>query len=65
MTFSSTTKKWSSFSDIGKEVMPIARTLRKFNINVAFKTRNTMGKWLKYKHASPSMESMEPVGCTK
>jgi hypothetical protein len=37
-------KKWSSFSYIGKEVMPIARILKKFNINVAFKTRNTLGK---------------------
>jgi hypothetical protein len=43
-------KKWSSFSYIGKEVMPIARILRKFNINVAFKTRNTVGKLLKHKH---------------
>jgi hypothetical protein len=41
-------KKWSSFSYIGKEVIPIARMVRKFNINVAFKTRNT-GKWLRHK----------------
>jgi hypothetical protein len=42
-------KKWSSFSYIGKEVMPIARILRKFNINVAFKTWKSLGKWLKQK----------------
>jgi hypothetical protein len=41
--------KWSSFSYIGNEVMPIARILKKFNIEVAFKTRNTLGKWLRHK----------------
>jgi hypothetical protein len=59
----SITKKWSSFSYIGKEVMPIARTLRKFNINVAFKTRNTVGKWLKHKHASPDVANGKYEAC--
>jgi hypothetical protein len=52
-------KKWSSFSYIGKEVMPIARILRKFNINVALKTRNTAGKWLKRKHVSSDVDNGE------
>jgi hypothetical protein len=42
-------KRWSSFSYIGKEVMPIARILNKFNINVAFRTKNSLGKCLKHK----------------
>jgi hypothetical protein len=42
-------KRWSSFSYIGKEVMPIARILNKFNINVAFRTKNSFGKCLKHK----------------
>jgi hypothetical protein len=37
-------KKWSSITYIGKEVYPIARTLRKFNVNIAFKCKNTLGK---------------------
>jgi hypothetical protein len=44
-------KKWSPFSYIGKEVLPIARILKKFNINVAFKTRNTLAKWLRHKQS--------------
>jgi hypothetical protein len=30
--------------------MPIARILKKFNINVAFRTRNSLGKCLKQEH---------------
>jgi hypothetical protein len=52
-------KKWSSFSYIGKEVMPIARILRKFNINVAFKTRNTLGKWLRHKQVHSDVDNGE------
>jgi hypothetical protein len=50
-------KKWSSFSYIGKEVMPIARILKKFNINVAFKTRNTLGKWLRRKQVHSDVDN--------
>jgi regulator of PEP synthase PpsR (kinase-PPPase family) len=37
-------KKWASFSYISKEVIPIAKILKKLNINVAFRTRNTLEK---------------------
>jgi hypothetical protein len=44
-------------------VIPIARTLRKFNINVAFKSRNTLGKWLKHKDASPDVANDKCEAC--
>lgn len=40
-------KKWTSFTYIGKEVMPITRVLRKFNINISFKTNNSFENCLK------------------
>jgi hypothetical protein len=43
-------KKWTSFTYIGKEVMPIARILNKYNINVSFKTSNSVGKCLKQRN---------------
>jgi hypothetical protein len=41
--------RWSLITYVGKEVNSIARTLRKFNINVAFRCRNTLGHWLTQK----------------
>jgi hypothetical protein len=43
-------KKWTSFTYIGKEVMPIAGVLRKFNINVSFKTNNSLENCWKRKN---------------
>jgi hypothetical protein len=47
-------KKWASFSYVGKEVIPIAKILKKFNIKVAFRTRNTLGNWLGCKQLYPN-----------
>jgi hypothetical protein len=57
------TKKWSSLTYIGKQVNPIATTLRKFNVNVAFKSRNTLGKWLKHKQANSNTASEKYEAC--
>jgi hypothetical protein len=57
------TKEWSSLTYVGKEVNPIARTLRKFNVNVALKSRNTLGKWLKSKQASPNTDNEKYEAC--
>jgi xanthosine utilization system XapX-like protein len=46
------------FIYIGKEVIPIARILKKFNIKVAFKTRNTLEKWLGCKQLYPEGEKI-------
>jgi hypothetical protein len=51
--------KWASFSYIGKEVIPIARILKKFNIKVAFKTRNTLEKWLGRKQFHPDGDNCD------
>jgi len=47
-------KKWASFSYVGKEVIPIAKILKKFNIKVAFRTRNTLENWLGCKQLYPN-----------
>jgi hypothetical protein len=57
------TKKWSLLTCIGKEVNPIARTLRKFNVNVAFKSRNTLGKWLKHKQTKFNTDNEKYESC--
>jgi hypothetical protein len=59
----SVNKRWSSITYIGKEANPTARTLRKFNINVAFKCRNTLGKWLKHKPANVNTDSEKYEAC--
>jgi hypothetical protein len=55
-------RKWASFSYIGKEVIPIARILKKFNIKVAFRTRNTLEKWLGCKQFHPNGEKFDKYG---
>jgi hypothetical protein len=49
-------RKWASFTYIGKEVIPITRVLKKFKIKVAFRTRNTLEKWLGCKQLYPVEE---------
>jgi hypothetical protein len=42
-------RKWTAFSYVRKEVIPITKVLKKFNIRAAFRTNNTLEKCLGYK----------------
>jgi hypothetical protein len=55
--------RWSTITYVGKEVNSIARTLRKFNINVAYKCRNTLGHWLKHKPANLKTNTEKYEAC--
>jgi hypothetical protein len=55
--------RWSSITYVGKEVNSIARTLRKFNINVALKCRTTLGHWLKQKPVNFKTDTEKYEAC--
>jgi hypothetical protein len=45
------TQKWFSFKCSGTEVLSISRYLKKQNINIAFRTSNTLGRYLRKRFA--------------
>jgi hypothetical protein len=52
-TIPNETRKWSTFTYVGKETRVITRLFRNTNIHIAYKTNNTLQKHLQIKNIDP------------
>jgi hypothetical protein len=52
-TISDVTRKWATFTYVGKEIRTITRLFKNTNLHIAYKTKSTLQKHLQLKNIDP------------